>query len=71
MEAAEIEFTVLLTDTEISRASGYGHFYNTDSPLLRTVTQAYVPITETSEMQTLPRASVLKCITQCWIQTLR
>ena len=76
MEAAEIELIVLLTDTEISRASGYGHFYNTGSPLLRTVTQAYFPITETSVMQTLdslylPRASVLGCITQCRIQTLR
>lgn len=71
MEAAEIELMVLLTDTGNSTASGYGHFYNTDSSLQRTVTQAYVPITETSEMQTLPRATVLKCITQCWIQTLR
>ena len=26
MEAAEIELIVLLTDTEISRASGYEHF---------------------------------------------
>lgn len=44
MDAAEIELMVLLTDTEISRASGYGHFYNTDSSLQRTVTQAYFPI---------------------------
>lgn len=53
MDAAEIELMVLLTDTEISRASGYGHFYNTDSSLQRTVTQAHFPITETSVMQTL------------------
>ena len=65
-----------MTDTEISRASGYGHFYHADSPLLRTVTQAHFPITETSVMQTLdslylPRGAVLGCITQCRIQTLR
>ena len=76
MDAAEIEPMVLLTDTEISRASGHGHFYNTDSSLQRTVTQAYFPITETFVMRTLdalylPRLSVLGCITQCRIQTLR
>ena len=76
MDATEIELMVLLTDTEISRASLLRTFLEHRQLFITDSYSGILPYYGNPAMRTLdslylPRLSVLGCITQCWIQTLR